>query len=476
MNGPDFTVRVPKGYRVGRWEVREALASGAFGSVYAARNTGQDTDQADHSDRADLVNHGELPRAAALKFLPTGTRTPRQLHHLRELAEREVELHRRLKRPRLIQMYEALTVDDPDHPELDGATVLVLEQATGSLDTLLARSPKPESGPALLAQICEGLHQLHHAGWVHGDLKPANVLLMKDSSARLADFNLAAELEGTHAYTHAFSTPDYTPPELLWAEIGERGHQIRPTADIWAFGILAHLVLTGTYPLPGGTAEARCDATVRYARGREELRLSPELPPDWREIITDCLARTHEERATLTSGTAALLRRVEQTAGAARSPRLPRLRPRRWHRPALVAGLAAAVLGVAATVTYAMRGDGPTYGYHRCPFESVCFFSEEFGMGEMCRWESADADWLPGTETCGWLRDRPVKSIFNNGDESKGLSGVAHYDGLGFTLDGEVITRESPQERTGCTARRTHADAATTCVPLSLPSPTVEPQ
>ncbi|KMS65818.1 hypothetical protein ACM01_46705, partial [Streptomyces viridochromogenes] len=125
--------------------------------------------------------------------------------------------------PRLIRMYDTLTVDDPDHPELDGATVIVLERAEGSLDAVLTHDPKPESAPALLAQICEGLHQLHHAGWIHGDLKPANVLLMKDHSVRLADFNMAAELQGTHAYAPAFATPDYTPPELQWPEIDERG-------------------------------------------------------------------------------------------------------------------------------------------------------------------------------------------------------------------------------------------------------------
>lgn len=277
MNGPSYAVPVPKGYRVGPWEVREPLASGAFGSVYAARRTG-DEGGGDGGETVAYQGAGPLPWHAALKFLPTGTRTPRQLHHLRELAHREQELLKRLRSPRLIRMYEALTVDDPQHPELDGATVLVLERAEGSLAALLDRSPTPESGPGLLAQVCEGLHQLHAAGWVHGDLKPANVLLMKDGSARLADFNLAAEMEGTHAYAPAFATPDYTPPELLWSEISERGQQIRPTADIWAFGVLAHLVLTGDFPLPGGITEARRDATVRYARGAEELRLSPELP------------------------------------------------------------------------------------------------------------------------------------------------------------------------------------------------------
>ncbi|MFE7167365.1 protein kinase [Streptomyces sp. NPDC057616] len=324
-----YAVPVPKGYRVGAWEVREPIATGAFGSVYEGRRVG---------DAA-----AGLPRTAALKFLPTGTGTPRQLTHLRELIDREVELHRRLKQPRLIRMYETLVVDDQERPALDGATVLVLERAKGSLGALLDRSPRPEAGPALLAQICEGLAQLHRAGWVHGDLKPANVLLMKDGSARLADFNMAAELEGTHAYTPAFSTPDYTPPELLWAEIGERGRRIRPSADVWAFGVLAHLVLTGSFPLPGGTPTARRDAAVAYARGTDELRLSPELPDAWREIVRDCLARTHADRV----GTDALLRRVERAAGTGRSPRLPRaLLPRR-RRGAVALASALATVAVA---------------------------------------------------------------------------------------------------------------------------------
>ncbi|MEU9990476.1 protein kinase [Streptomyces sp. NPDC048045] len=386
-----FAVPVPRGYRVGAWEVREPIATGAFGSVYAGRRTGDrpaagtrrrreagraetreagraEAREAEHAETWEAepgrgreaergrahgtgagvpeadTGGGDLPRTAALKFLPTGTGTPRQLAHLRELIDREIDLHRRLRRPRLIRMYETLVVDDPEHPALDGATVLVLERAEGSLSALLAASPRPAAGPALLAQVCEGLAQLHRAGWVHGDLKPANVLLMADGSARLADFNMAAELEGTHAYTPAFSTPDYTPPELLWSEIGERGRRIRPSADVWAFGVLAHLVLTGSYPLSGGTPTARRDAAAAYARGADELRLSTELPDAWREIVRDCLARTHAARIT----TQALLRRVEAAAGTGRSPRLPRLVPRRRRRPAVIAGAAAATVAVAA--------------------------------------------------------------------------------------------------------------------------------
>ncbi|MER7234292.1 protein kinase [Streptomyces olivaceus] len=376
-----YAVPVPRGYRVGVWEVREPIATGAFGSVYAARrmddgDRSRGTGDAGRTDRPGPARHAAtgagsgsaLPETAALKFLPTGTGTPRQLNHLRELIGREVELLQRLRQPRLIRMYESLTVDDPADGRLDGATVLVLERAEGSLSALLKTVPRPPAGPTLLAQVCAGLAQLHRAGWVHGDLKPANVLLMADDSVRLADFNMAAEMEGTHAYTPAFSTPDYTPPELLWSAIGERGRRIRPSADVWAFGVLAHLVLTGSFPLPGATPTTRRDAAVAYARGTHELRLSPELPQAWREIVRACLTRTHADRI----GTDALLHRVTAAAegarGAARfSPRAlfrPRTRgrPRRTLLAAAVAGLVAlAALGY-GVVRWSDGGREPVSG------------------------------------------------------------------------------------------------------------------
>ncbi|MFJ6381250.1 serine/threonine-protein kinase [Kitasatospora sp. NPDC092039] len=403
--GPCGALSVPDGYRIGAWRVGRLLGNGAFGSVYAARRA---------------LPRAGLPSRAALKFLPTGTRTPRQLRHLRELADRETELLSRVRAPRLIRLYEILAVDEPDRPELDGATVLVLEEADRSLDTLLAEDRTPRTGPALLAEICEGLAQLHRAGWVHGDLKPGNVLLMPDGTARLADFNLAAELDGTHAYAPPFATPDYTPPDLLWAEVGERGRQIRPTADVWAFGVLAHLVLTGALPLPGATPAARRDAALRYARGEEELRISPRLPPVWHDIVHDCLARRPEDRAR--HSTASLLCRV-RSAGAGRRPRRPLLH--RYRRPLVAvaaAGLAAGLLGHAA-------GRDPI-GYARCGHGSVCFFSEPDGRGEMCAWVDGYRDWTQGGRTCAWAADRPPRSVYNNGqgtEEGASLVDVRYY-------------------------------------------------
>ena len=432
MTGRSCAVAVPKRYRVGPWEVREPLASGAFATVYAAR----------------LAEEGDpqLPARAALKFLPTGTRTPRQLRHLRELAEREVELLGRLRAPRLIRMYDTLTVDDPDHPELDGATVIVLEQAEGSLSDVLERDPTPASAPALLAQICEGLHQLHHAGWVHGDLKPANVLLLEGGSVRLADFNMAAEMEGTHAYAPAFATPDYTPPELLWPEVDERGTRIRPTADVWAFGVLAHVALTGSFPLPGGSTEARTDAVTRDARGTEELRLSPGLPEAWREIVRDCLAPTHAARVARVPDTEALLRRVEEAAGSSPSARLPRLRPRRWRRPVLVAALAmTAVLGATA-LTYTLRDDPPTASAAPPSCEKPAVYEDEkYGRGYTANWSSS---WdFTTKQGDGGSQVREVQCLLRY---LHGITEVGEVDGVFGPLTHEAVV--TFQKRVGLEA------------------------
>lgn len=435
-SGPSLPVSA--GYRIGSWVVDRPLGAGAFGSVYAARR--------------DASVPGQ-PERAALKLLPTGTRTPRQLRHLRELAEREVDLLRRVRSPRLIRMYETLTVDDPAQPELDGATVVVLEEARSSLDAVLAAGAPPPEGPTLLTQVCEGLAQLHGAGWVHGDLKPGNVLLMRDGSVRLADFNMAAEMEGTHAYSPAFSTADYTPPELLWSEIGERGRQIRPTSDIWAFGVLAHLVLTGTLPLPGGTPTARRDAALRYARGEDELRLSPELPGPWHDIVADCLTRTHRERAA--HDAESLLRRVEAAGATGAGSEGPGRRRRglRRRRPLLVLRrpLPATVAAVAALAGLGLglstlADAGEPGGYDRCAAGTVCFFAQENGRGEMCTWVDGDEDWLKGTLACPWTRTGPPRSVFNNGyDTDMG----AHL------VDVVYFARTGWKERLGCIKVRT---------------------
>jgi hypothetical protein len=298
--------------------------------------------------------------------MPTAGFAPRQARRIVESAHREVELGRRTGHPRLIGLIESFVLRAPDRPSLDGAIVLVMERAARSLRELLdAGVPEGERG-RLIEGICEGLAHLHRSGWVHADLKPENVLLGRDGSVKLSDFGLATELTGTHGYVPPLGTLDYLPPERWKAPLGALGVQVRPSADIWALGIVIHEVFaSGTSPFAGATPMARGAAVQEYGEGRAPLRMDHAVPPFWRDLAADCLAPTHEARAEHTANS--LLRRI--AAG----------QPTRRGRGALPHGRArAALLAVAlcATAGVALWGDAPRKDAFRPAGELTVFNAE----------------------------------------------------------------------------------------------------
>ncbi|MFD7668006.1 protein kinase [Streptomyces sp. NPDC059788] len=324
---------VRPGYRIGDWRLAGPIGAGSWGTVYAAEHTADG-------------------RPAAVKILRTDLLAPGQRAWMEELVRREVRFSLAAEHPHVVRTHAALTVEDPDHPELDGLTALVMDRAEHSLRDLLADAadgPLPDA-PRLLREIADGLAHLHGRGWVHADLKPANILLAPDGTVWLADFGLAAELEGSHAYVPPLGSLDHVPPEWWSQRTGQRGATVRPTADVWAYGVLAHQVLTGgRHPFPGRTARARALAAQTYAHGGAPLRLDGRLPPEWRELIGDCLLPDHASRARHTAGE--LSRRVRRPADA------PRPRRRAARRPVLLAA-GAALLATAAGAGVLLASDG----------------------------------------------------------------------------------------------------------------------
>lgn len=287
-------IAVPAGYVVDRWRVGELIGSGAWGSVYAAA-----------ADEGPGPQDPDSPGSAALKFLPTAYLTPGQRALLGEVIEREARFSLRADHPHLIRTLAVHTLREPDSPDLDGAVVLVMERAVTNLRDLLASgsgNPADLNPEQLLAEIGDALAHMHAEGWVHGDLKPGNILIMSDGSARLADFGVTAQIDGTHAYAPRIGSSDYLPPEWWTERVGEKGIPLRTTADIWAFGVIAHQVLTGgLHPFPGAAQQSRAMAAQSYANGTTLLRLDAGITRAWREIVADCLAPDHESRSVHTA-------------------------------------------------------------------------------------------------------------------------------------------------------------------------------
>ncbi|MFE6056638.1 serine/threonine-protein kinase [Kitasatospora sp. NPDC056446] len=326
---------VPDGYRVAGYRLGAFLGAGAWGSVHAAE--------------------GPDGTPAAVKLLGAARFSPGQRRTVAQMARSEQRFSRLADHPHLIRTLTVVTVEDPDHPALDGAVALVMERADRSLHDVLADARPGTAVPGaerILTEVCAGLTHMHRAGWVHGDLKPANILLMSDGTAKIADFGLTAELEGTHAYAPPLGSPDHVPPEWWSQRTGARGVAVRPSADVWAFGVLTHQLLTGgLHPFVGATARARSLAAQAYARGAAPLRPDEALPGRWRPVVGACLAAGREERA-----------RVDLTALVARATAAPARR----RRTAVRAG--AGLLGCALAVLALTGGPEPAApGAHRAP-------------------------------------------------------------------------------------------------------------
>ncbi|WP_055545577.1 serine/threonine-protein kinase [Streptomyces sp. NBRC 110028] len=187
-----------------------------------------------------------------------------------------------------------------------------------SLHSIVAESgPLPERTVRILGNgLTRALRSIHGAGLVHRDLKPSNVLITIDGP-RVIDFGIARALEtvtdGILTRSGAVvGSPGFMSPEQV------RGERVTPASDVFCLGSVLAFAATGRQPF--GTADSGVHA-VMYRIAQEDPDLTG-LPEGLRELVTDCLRKTPEERP----GLDALLDRTagpEGEAGADAEPWLP---------------------------------------------------------------------------------------------------------------------------------------------------------
>ncbi len=202
-------------------EIEAPLGRGGMGAVYLARQVSLDREV------AVKVLAGEL--AADPLFL--------------DRLEREARLMARLRHPNIVAVHDFQKLED-------GSAAIVMEFIEGgSLRDKLGQHPQGlpvQEALRILRQIAAGLEVAHAAGVIHRDMKPENVLLTRDGTARVTDFGLALPLHESSARLTltgtTVGTVDYMAPEQL------RGGLLDARLDVFALGVIAYELLTGQTP------------------------------------------------------------------------------------------------------------------------------------------------------------------------------------------------------------------------------------
>src|ERR1700754_630303 len=216
----------------GRYRLEARIGTGGMSSVYRAIDE-------------------TLERPVAIKLMN------------REIATDSDQLERFRREARAVaQLSHPHIVGVIDYGEDQGRPYIVLEYVEG--ETLkerirrLGRLPVDEA-IAYAIEIARALGAAHGRGIVHRDVKPQNVLIDGEGSAKVTDFGIARTLdqEGLTADGRVLGTTDYVSPEQAL------GHDVDGQSDIYSLGIVLYEMLTGDVPFHG---ENQVSVAMKHVR------------------------------------------------------------------------------------------------------------------------------------------------------------------------------------------------------------------
>ena len=311
-----------EGEEIGPFRVVRRIGGGGMGTVYEAVDT-------------------TLDRRVALKVIAPDLAEDRRF---RDRFTAEARALAALDSPHAVQVHA--------HGEHCGRLYIVTQLIPdGDLAALIGdRGPPPlRVGLDLVAQVASGLADVHAAGLVHRDVKPANILLRRrgdGGSAYLGDFGVACRSRGGSADgTGSAGTPHWMAPELL------AGGAAGVASDVYALGCVLWATLSGRAPFTGRTE--RQVATAHRQQPVPQLVGDSPIEREVNRILRKAMAKDPRDRYA----SAAELR--DDLRHAVTLPDVvgrERVTPRWVGR---VASVVAAFVAAAAAGAVWSGGDGP---------------------------------------------------------------------------------------------------------------------
>jgi len=248
--------------RLGRYEILERIGKGAMGIVYKGRDP-------------------KLNRLTAIKTIRFVDEFDEdKVGQIKAQFYREAEVVAKLSHKNIVMLYDVGEDLDLSYLAMEYLEGESLEQFT-SRDHLLPLN----QCVGYLTQVCEALHYAHSQGVVHRDIKPGNIMILKDSLAKVMDFGIARAAGGTKTRTGIIKgTPFYMSPEQA------KGGDITGASDIFALGVLFYQLLTGKLPFTGENL-----ATIMYQTANEAPEPVTAIKPDLDPAIVSVLDKALEK-------------------------------------------------------------------------------------------------------------------------------------------------------------------------------------
>jgi len=151
---------------------------------------------------------------------------------------------------------------------------------------------------AIMRPVCAALHYAHAEGFVHCDVKPANIMVDQDEDVYLSDFGIARMTEGATTTTATSSgTPAYMAPEQV------QGKDPTPLTDFYALGVVLYEMLTGgERPFSGDTRDATGTTSDKilwehvHKSPPSPRKFNPALSPALESAVMKCLEKDPQKR------------------------------------------------------------------------------------------------------------------------------------------------------------------------------------
>lgn len=194
--------------------------------------------------------------------------------------QRETRKAQELAHPNIITVYAFDTDGDGSGRAFMSMELLEGESLDNRIDRHPAGLPRSDASP-LIVGMAKGLEYAHKKGIVHSDFKPGNVFITKSDAPKVLDFGIAraAKIAGVERTEDSFDAGVLGGLTMAYAssEMIER-HEPHPVDDVYALGLVAYELLTGSHPFRGQNAiEAR-------AKGMKPARIRSLRRYEWEAI------------------------------------------------------------------------------------------------------------------------------------------------------------------------------------------------